>query len=66
MTSIDRFMRTPQRNVAANARTTLTPTEDLHDKTSGTKKQNHSKINCSENINVFYTRLFNILCNIGK
>ena len=36
--SIDRFMRTPQRRLAANARTPPTPTEDLHDKTSGTKK----------------------------
>lgn len=37
--SIARFMRTPQRRLAANARTPPTPTEDLHDKTSGTKKK---------------------------
>ena len=36
--SIDRFIRTPQRRLAANARTPPTPTEDLHDKTCGTKK----------------------------
>jgi hypothetical protein len=36
--SIDRFIRTPQRRLAANARTPPTPTEDLHDKICGTKK----------------------------
>jgi hypothetical protein len=36
--SIDRFIRTPQRRLAANVRTPPTPTEDLHDKTGGTKK----------------------------
>jgi hypothetical protein len=36
--SIDRFIKTPQRRLAANARPPPTPTEDLHEKTSGTKK----------------------------
>ena len=36
--SIDRFMRTPQRRLDANARTPPRPTADLHDKTSGTTK----------------------------
>jgi hypothetical protein len=36
--SIDRFIRTLQRRLAANARTPPTPTEDLHDKSCGTKK----------------------------
>ena len=58
--SIDRYIRTPQRRLAANVRTP--PTPDLHDKTGGTKKnQNHSKINCFENLNMFYTRCVNIL-----
>ena len=65
--SIDRFIRTPQRRLAANGGTPPTPTEDLHDKSCGTKKnQNHSKINCCKNLNMFYTRCVNILCNIGK
>ena len=36
--SIERFMIPPQRRLAANVRSPPTPTEDLYDNTSGTKK----------------------------
>jgi hypothetical protein len=36
--SIERFMITPQIRLAANVRSPTTPTEDLHDKISGTKR----------------------------